>query len=77
MTQQTGAVRMALIALVIGLANAVYTTIVMVNAGRHQDNLAKRAREDSQDLTQAIDKLAEALEKQNENDARNRPAESD
>ena len=70
MRQNSGVVRMALIALVIGLCNAVYTTIVMVNAGRHQDSLAKQAQVESQNLTVAINKLAEVLEQQNEHAAK-------
>jgi hypothetical protein len=68
MNERQGAVRIALIALVVGLLNAVYTTIVMVNAGVHQDNLAKQAQEESRSLTLAINKLADVLEEQNQND---------
>jgi hypothetical protein len=68
MNEKQGAVRIALIALMVGLLNAVYTTIVMVNAGVHQDNLADRAQSESRSLTLAINKLADVLEEQNKND---------
>lgn len=77
MRQNSGAIRMALIALVVGLCNAIYTTVVMVNTARHQDALSKQAQVESKNLTGAINKLADVLEKQNQDATAKRTSKGD